>query len=336
LLKVPDPERPAAADPLAPIRITVPAEAGGQRVDQFLARVAGIGARSWVKDLALAGGVRIDGRPARPGSTVEAGQEVTVRPDALAVAAVVEPAVPAPAHLEVLYEDADLLVIDKPPGLAAHRPDGRRRDEPNLADLAVRLFGPLSLAGGEDRPGIVHRLDKETSGVMVLARSDEAMHFLKAQFRARTVQKEYRALTYGVPRFDSDWIERNLAPHPQKGDRIVVVQEGGREAQTFYEVLERFAGFAHLRCRPKTGRTHQIRVHLQSIGHSLVGDRQYRSRNAQARRLPDGAPDPGRQCLHARSLVFEHPRTREQLGFEAAIPADFAALLAWLRAQLPA
>src|SRR5690606_22556213 len=114
-------------------------------------------------------------------------------------------------------------------------------------------------------------------------------------------------------RFDSDWIERNLAPHPVKGDRMVVVPEGGRQASTYYEVVERFAGFSHLLCRPKTGRTHQIRVHLTSIGHSLVGDRLYKSRNMSTRELPQGAPDPGRHCLHARSLAFEHPVTHEHL-----------------------
>src|SRR5690606_34803257 len=180
------------------------------------------------------------------------------------------------------------------------------------------------------------RLDKETSGVMVLARSDEAMHFLKAQFRARAVDKEYRAIVYGTPRFDSDWVERNLAPHPQKGDRMIAVAEGGREAQTFYAVVERFAGFTHVRCEPKTGRTHQIRVHMASLGHSLVGDRLYRSRNAQQAGLPDGAPDPGRHCLHARRLAFEHPLTRERLAFEAPWPADLEALLAWLREHRPA
>jgi 23S rRNA pseudouridine1911/1915/1917 synthase len=292
-----------------------------------------------IKELTRAGGVLLGGAPAKAGNTVHPGQIVTVDPAAVPATREVPAPAPAPVPVEfgVLYEDAQVIVIGKPPGLSVHRPEGRRGDGSiNLADLAVERFGPLSLAGGEDRPGIVHRLDRETSGVMVLARTDEAMHFLKAQFRARTVEKEYRAITFGVPRFDSDWIDRNLAPNPQRGDRMIVVQEGGREAQTYYEVVERFDGFSHLRCRPKTGRTHQIRVHLQSIGHSLVADRLYRSRNVQGRTMPQDAPVPDRHALHARMLAFDHPVTRERLVFEAPIPADLEALLAWLREARPA
>jgi 23S rRNA pseudouridine1911/1915/1917 synthase len=319
-------------------RIEVPSEAAGQRLDVFLSQRGGLGGRGAIKDLARAGAILLDGAPAKPGHTVHPGQIVTVDTAALPAPAVpaTSPAPPIPTSFDVLYEDAHVLVVDKPAGLSVHRPEGRRAEgSTNLADLAVARFGPLSLAGGEDRPGIVHRLDRETSGVMVLARTDEAMHFLKAQFRARTIEKEYRAIAFGVPRFDSDWIDRNLAPNPQRGDRMIVVPEGGREAQTFYEVVERFDGFSHLRCRPKTGRTHQIRVHLQSIGHSLVADRLYRSRNVQGRTMPVEAPVPDRHALHARSLAFEHPVTRERLVFEAAIPADLEALLAWLRAARP-
>ena len=326
--------------PPRPVRIEVPADAAGQRIDVFLARQPGLGGRARIKELARVGGVLVDGERAKAGHSVHPGQVVTVDPALLparetAGAATVEPSIPT--SFGVLYEDAHVIVVDKPPGLSAHRPEGRRGEGSiNLADLAEARFGELSRAGGEDRPGIVHRLDRETSGVMVLARNDEAMHFLKAQFRARTVEKEYRAIAFGVPRFDSDWIDRNLAPNPQRGDRMIVVQEGGREAQTYYEVVERFDGFSHLRCRPKTGRTHQIRVHLQSIGHSLVADRLYRSRNVQGRTMPAGAPVPERHALHARMLAFDHPVTRERLVFEAEMPADLESLLGWLRTARPA
>ena len=138
---------------------------------------------------------------------------------------------------------------------------------------------------------------------MVVAKTEDAFHFLKGEFKARRVVKEYRAICYGESRFDSDMIERNLMTHPQKGDRVVVVLEGGREATTFYEVLERFPGITYFACRPKTGRTHQIRVHMTSVGHSLVGDRMYRSRNHSNSKLPARRPGSG-AALPPRASAF--------------------------------
>ncbi|MGE0143774.1 MAG: RluA family pseudouridine synthase [Planctomycetota bacterium] len=327
----------SGAEPVPPVRrtpvaIEVPAEAEGERLDIFLARGAGLESRSRIKALAKAGGVLVDGKPAKPGQSVTAGQRILVLPLEL-------PDDPAPAPVallpevapRILFEDALLLVVDKPAGLSSHRPEGARPSGGNLADVLESLRPGLSRAGGEDRPGIVHRLDRETSGVMVVARTDAALLALKAQFKARTVEKEYRAIVFGVPRFDSDWIERAIAPHPDRGDRMVVVKEGGREASTYYEVVERFVGFSHVRCKPKTGRTHQIRVHLTSIGHSLVGDHVYRSRNHQQVALPPEAPDPARHCLHAIRLEFDHPHTHERMAFESPMPSDMERLLAWLR-----
>lgn len=315
---------------------TVGPEAAGRRLDVFLSE-SGIGlVRRRAKELILAGHVEVDGRRGKPGQSLESGQVVSVR---LVPETDVARAGPDPAswgfELRVIYEDADLVVVDKPAGIAVHRPDHPAAAIPNLADLAVATCGPLSLVAGDDRPGIVHRLDRDTTGVMVLARTDEAMHFLKAQFKAREVAKEYRALVFGVPRFQSDWIERPIAPHPKQGDKMTVVQEGGKEAATYYELVERFDGFSHLLCRPRTGRTHQIRVHLTSVGHSLIDDRVYVSRNQQQRSLPDGCPAPGRQCLHARRLEFTHPRSRERMSFDAPLPEDMEAVLRWMREHRP-
>jgi 23S rRNA pseudouridine1911/1915/1917 synthase len=166
---------------------------------------------------------------------------------------------------------------------------------------------------------------------MLLARNDEAFHWLRSQFKERTALKEYRCIAYGESRFDSDWIDRPIASDPKAPDRMMVVPEGGRESTTFYEVIERFRGFTYFRCLPKTGRTHQIRVHMTSVGHSLVGDHVYRSRRNQHETLPEGAPDPGRQCLHAYRLEIPHPQTHEPIAFEAPLPADMQALLDWLR-----
>ncbi|MEC8651966.1 MAG: pseudouridine synthase, partial [Planctomycetota bacterium] len=147
----------------------------------------------------------------------------------------------------------------------------------------------------------------------------------------RAVAKEYRCIVYGQPRFQSDWVERAIGSDPRHPDRMAVVQDGGRDASTYYEILERFDGFSHVLCRPKTGRTHQIRVHMTSIGHSLVGDRVYRSRRRQHDRLPADAPTPGRHCLHARQLSITHPQKKQRMTIEAPLPSDLEQLLTWLR-----
>ena len=329
------PPRGAGAGARRPIAFVVPAAAAGERLDLFLARQGELGSRTHVKLLARAGGVLVDGRRAKPGVSVEAGQRVVVLGIDLPEPVRRERPGPPPAAVppRILHEDALILVVDKPAGLTTHRPENPRSGEPNLADTMDALRPGLSRAEGAERPGIVHRLDRETSGVMVLARTDDALFALKAQFRARTVEKEYRALVFGEPRFDADWIERPIAPQPDRGDRMMVVKDGGREAATYYEIVERFGDFTHVRCRPRTGRTHQIRVHMASIGHSLVGDRVYRSRNAQQSVLPPSAPDPGRHCLHALRLAFQHPHSHERMTFEAPFPDDLEQLLAWLRAR---
>lgn len=316
-------------------RIVTEAEAG-LRLDQFLARQPEVGSRARARELidrhlvAVAPGGGSEVR-LKAGLFLEPGQAVTF--DAtppLPRDPLGGDGCPAP-DLPVLFADDWIVVVDKPAGLASHPPEDRAFRGHTVAGIARRRFGELPALGGADRPGIVHRLDRDTSGVMVLARTDEAFHFLRAQFKARTVDKEYRCIAFGEARFDSDWIERPIARDPRHPDRMTVVAEGGRPAATYYEVLDRFAGFTHFRCQPQTGRTHQIRVHMASIGHSLVGDRSYRSRRAQHQELPQGAPDPGRHCLHAYRLVLQHPCTHEPMEFEAPLPPDLQRLLSWLR-----
>jgi 23S rRNA pseudouridine1911/1915/1917 synthase len=244
------------------------------------------------------------------------------------------PDLPLP-EVPVLYEDESLCAnrqarrvggapIGRQVGDRAQRSRaGRWRDSGSCLRRTKRRAAPASCIASTATP----------SGVMVVAKTQVAFEFLRAQFKARTVQKEYRCLVFGEPRFQSDWIERPIATDPRHADRMTVVEEGGRESSTFYEVVERFQGFAHVRCRPKTGRTHQIRVHMTAIGHSLVGDRVYRSRLRQHDVLPDGAPDPQRQCLHAHRLVLPHPATHETIEFEAPLPADMRDLLVWLRSN---
>ncbi|MCB9886869.1 MAG: RluA family pseudouridine synthase [Planctomycetes bacterium] len=302
----------------------------GIRLDVFLANQPEVGTRVRARDLIDLDRVEIEGQRPRPGLFLPVGTAVRFRPEPAAPRDPLEPDKPLP-EIPVLYEDASLCAIDKPVGLAAHPTEDRRFCEHTVASWAKARYGELPWADDRNRPGIVHRLDRETSGVMVIAKTPQAFDFLRAQFKVRTAQKEYRCIVYGEPRFQSDWIEKAIATDPRHPDRMTTVDEGGRESSTFYEVLERFGDFAHVRCRPKTGRTHQIRVHMTAIGHSLVGDRVYRSRIRQHERLPQDAPDPGRQCLHALRLCLPHPQTEETIELEAPLPADFEALLAWLR-----
>ena len=309
---------------------TVSAAEAGLRLDVYLGNQPEVGGRALGKHLIELGRVTVAGARAKPGLYLEALQVVTFVVDVEAVRDPLAPDLPLPT-VRVLYDDPWLCAIDKPPGLAAHPGDDKSVVAHTVASWARATYGELPTAPDVIRPGIVHRLDRDTSGVMVIAKTEPAMVFLRTQFKERIAQKEYRCIVFGEPRFLSDWIDRPIGSDPRHPDRMTVVDEGGRESQTFYEVVERFGDFAHVRCRPKTGRTHQIRVHMTSIGHSLVGDKVYRSRLRQHDRLPPGAPHPGRQCLHALRLELPHPATGERLQFEAPLPADFQALLAWLR-----
>lgn len=301
------------------------------RLDVFLAQQPEFEGRSDAKALVVEGLVFVEGRLGKAGQQLKSGQTVEFDLSARSTKAI-EPLVPSDVPVpKILFEDPYLLVIDKPAGLVAHPPNTNRANILSVSAWAEAHSPGLPVVGGEDRPGIVHRLDKETSGVMVLAKTEEAFHFLKGEFQERRVRKEYQAICFGEARFQSDYIERNIATHPQKGDRMVIAKEGGRSASTYYEVVERFVGFTLFACRPKTGRTHQIRVHMTSVGHSLVADRFYRARNHASARLPPEAPNPGRHCLHARHLSFRHPQSHQELTFGAELPADLVALLDWLR-----
>lgn len=323
------------------------------RLDKALAEAAAaaMGAdapsRSQIGRALEAGGVMLEGR------AVTGGRPVPGAAYALALAAPeAGAALPEAIPLAVVWEDADLIVIDKPAGMVVHPAPGAWSG--TLVNALLHRFGAgLSGAGGAERPGIVHRIDRETSGLLVAAKSDRAHRGLAVQFAAHTVTRRYLAVTHGAPDpadprlrgvAGAAWeaggvlrIATNLARHPTDRQRQAVVAGRGRHAVTRLRVLERFGtppAAALVECWLETGRTHQIRVHLAHAGHGLVGDPVYGGR----RRLPSAVPGAAeaaafpRQALHAATLGFDHPVTGEKLDFEAPLPADLAALLAALRA----
>jgi 23S rRNA pseudouridine1911/1915/1917 synthase len=243
--------------------------------------------------------------------------------------------------LEFLYTDDAMAVVNKPPGMVVHPAKGNWR-----GTLAGALKwhlqqdgGGLSTSGGPTRPGIVHRLDRDTSGVIVVARSDAVHQLLAKQFEQRTVEKTYLAITQGQPEFDRDEIDRPIGIHPYQREKMAIRagHSTSRNAVTRFEVLERFRGAALVRVQPKTGRTHQIRVHLAAIGCPVLADALYSGRGQIEPRLfggpRDAAPVLTRQALHAASLSLDHPISGERVSFVAPLPVDLEAMLAVLRGQ---
>lgn len=311
----------------------LPSDLAGERLDRALVTLLGPEGgfsrsrlQAWVKE----GRVRVDGAlVAKPNHVLEAGARLVLDVPEAAPARDVEGR--DIQELAVLHEDEAIVVLDKPAGLLVHPTD--RLQEGTLVHLVRERFGELPEVQGEDRPGIVHRLDRLTSGVMVLGRTPEALAELKRQFAEREVEKEYLALCHHVPRFDSEWIEAPIEPDPKHRDRFRVAHEEGRAASTFIECRETFRGFSHIAAFPKTGRTHQIRVHLAHLGLPIVGDRVYRHPGALREPIPPEAPPVARQMLHARALAFRHPATGERVKFESAPADDVVAFLTWLREE---
>ena len=240
--------------------------------------------------------------------------------------------------IDVLYQDEHVIAVNKLPGMVVHPARGHWTG--TLAGALQYHFGPaLSATGGPTRPGIVHRLDRDTSGVVLVARTDQAHARLAAQFAERSLEKEYFALVAGVPERDRDWVDRPIGVHPHTREKMAIRTDpaAGRPAQTFFEVLERFRGFAALRVVPKTGRTHQIRVHLCHAGFPVLCDRQYGGRTRITRGEIRAQPGDDtvlldRHALHARKLSFRHPATGASMTVEAPMPDDLQAVLAELRA----
>lgn len=324
-----------------PIEITIEAGAPSERLDAALARRIATLSRSRLKSLIGEGRVTIDGGTVTDASRkINAGMRITVDPPAPAPATPQPEAIP----LDVLFEDAEVIVVDKPAGLVVH-PGAGNWSGTLVNALLHHCAGSLSGIGGVERPGIVHRLDKDTSGVMVVAKTDRAHRALADQFadhgRTGPLERAYLALIWGVPKYHEGTITGDIGRDPRNRQAMAVVKSGGREAITHFQVLESFGGAGRegvvslVECRLETGRTHQIRVHFAHIGHPLLGDDLYGSGfRTKLDRLDRETPEVGaalralgRQALHARMLAFAHPKTRKTMRFESEMPEDMERLV---------
>jgi 23S rRNA pseudouridine1911/1915/1917 synthase len=316
-----------------PVELTVDSAEAGWRLDVFLAHHFTDYSRVHLRRVISAGGVQVNERGGKPAYRLIPGQRVRI------VLPEIPREAPRPENipLDILFEDDHLLVINKPPGMVVHPARGHWSG--TLASALQFHFGStLSTSGGSSRPGIVHRLDRDTSGVILIARNDVAHGKLARQFAQRTIEKEYYALISGAPLRDRDVIDCPIGFHPHQREKMAIRHDDpeSRPAQTFYEVLERFSGFAAVRLVPKTGRTHQIRVHLGHLGYPVLCDKQYGGRShitrGEIRRDPtDQLVLLDRQALHARRLKFDHPSDGRMMEIEAPIPADMQAVLDELR-----
>ena len=296
--------------------LNVPPEAAGTRLDTWLAGAEPAHSRAAWQRLIRGGAVILDGHAPKPRHVLTGGETVAYTLPAP------EPATPRPEPipLAILYEDGDLIAVDKPPGLVVHPAPGHASG--TLVNALLHHCTDLAGVGGERRPGIVHRLDRDTSGVLVAAKHDAALLALQRQFKERRVEKEYLAVVRGHPRPAAGRIDTLIGRSDHDRKRMSASPSRGRRAVTHYETCEVLPGAALLRVRIETGRTHQIRVHLAHIGHPVIGDRQYGGRRVAA----DG-PDAARQLLHAHRLALTHPIRGETLELVAPMPEDMQSFL---------
>lgn len=286
----------------------VPSEASGLRLDHFLAVQLPHLSRSRLQALIKEGHILLEGAAVKPGEKLKAGKRISVHePEAVHATSAAPEAIP----LEILFEDDDLIVLNKAPGIVVHPAAGNPCG--TLVNALLHHCPTLSGIGGEQRPGIVHRLDKDTSGCIVIAKNDLAHQALSRQFAEREVLKVYLGLATGLFRLKSGVVNEPIGRHPVHRKKMAVVKGGrGRPAVTDYRVLKEFPATSLVECTLHTGRTHQIRVHLKHLGHPLMGDELYGRKGNYPR-----------QMLHAWRLGFNHPRTGERMEFQAALPADF-------------
>ena len=302
---------------MEPILLRASEESKNQRLDAFLASSLDGLTRSQATRLIESGEVAVNGRAVGKSYKLAGGEDIAVTlPEPEPVEAV-----PQDIPLDVVYEDADVIVVNKPSGMVVHPAPGHP-DGTLVNALLYHCAGTLSGIGGALRPGIVHRIDRDTSGLIIAAKTDAAHQYLSAQLADHTLARTYECIVVGALREDRGTVDAPIARHPTDRKRMAVVA-GGREAVTHWEVIARYPGYTHVRCRLETGRTHQIRVHMAYIGHPILGDTVYGAKKE--------VPGLTGQCLHAVGLRFLHPRTHEVVELFCPLPEEFTRMLQKIR-----
>jgi 23S rRNA pseudouridine1911/1915/1917 synthase len=294
--------------------MTLHVETAGERLDTYLARTVEDLTRSAVQKLIDEGCVRRNGKPAKKNEKLNPGDEITLtipEPKEVDIA-------PTEMTLDIVYEDEDVLVINKPKGLVVH-PAAGHSDDTLVNGLLFAKGDQLSGINGELRPGIVHRIDKDTSGLLAVAKNDFAHRMLASQLKDHTMARTYEAIVCGSFREDSGTVDAPIGRHPSDRKKMCVTERNSKDAVTHWEVVARYRGYTHVRCRLETGRTHQIRVHMAHIGHPILGDAVYGHKK----------PELGQssQCLHAGALCFQHPRDQRPVMVFAPLPEYFTQVI---------
>ena len=301
--------------------MTLYADTAGERLDAFVARSMENMSRSAVQRLLEEGCILLNGRPGKKNDKLSPGDQLDItvpEPKEVDIA-------PKEMPLDIVYEDDDVLVLNKPKGLVVH-PAAGHQDDTLVNGLLYAMGDQLSGINGELRPGIVHRIDKDTSGLLAVAKNDLAHTMLASQLKDHTMARTYEAIVCGSFREDSGTVDAPIGRHPTDRKKMCVTPRNSKNAVTHWEVVARFRGYTHIRCRLETGRTHQIRVHMAHIGHPILGDTVY------GHKKPELGQDS--QCLHAGALCFRHPRHGQPVMVFAPLPEYFTQVLAKLQAQL--
>jgi 23S rRNA pseudouridine1911/1915/1917 synthase len=313
-----------------PFKLQVGSSIKERRLDKYLHGRFSNFSRRFIQDAIKAGTVKVNGKIGKPSLKLSPGDEIDMTlPDLPS-----KDILPEDIPLNIIYEDSNIIILNKQAGILVHPARGNTHG--TLVNALAFYSDKLSSGLGEFRPGIVHRLDRNTTGVMVVAKDDGTQWKIAKQFQRRQVNKNYLAIVHGTPELTADRIKAPLGIHPRAREKYAIRPDTGKESVTFYEVLESFRGFSLLKMTPKTGRTHQIRVHLLHIKHPIVGDDMYGGRLVYPWQLADAEPaveQPiiNRVALHAHTLEFKHPATEKTVKFEAPLPEDMQNLLDMLR-----